>query len=159
MGKVEEDIKEQLAAFAGKYGPVAIQHAEVESLNEDDTIVVKTIGGDEIDDVRLKSVVKAGNKLILTPKIGSTVLIGRIEAGDEWVMISADEVDKITLVIDEMRIEVDESGLLVQKQDDSLKDVLNLIIDAVKQIVILQGKNPDYIKLADAKDKVENIFR
>lgn len=158
MGKVDDDIKEQLAAFAGKYGPVAIQHAEVELINYDDTIQVKTTGGDLIDDVRLKSVVKAGNKIILTPAVGSTVLIARIENSEEWLMISADEVYKITMVIDEVRIEVDAAGLLIQKQDDSLKDVLNLIIDAVKQIVVLQGKNPDYFKLANAKTKVNNIF-
>lgn len=158
MGKIEDDIREELGRFAAKYSPVMVMHADVVSINEDDTIKVKTVGGDEIDDVRLKSVIKAGNKLVLTPKIASTVLIGRIENGEDWVLISADEVEKISLLINEVSIEVDENGLVVSKGEDNLKDIFGLIISAVKQIVVLQGNNPDYEKLIDAQNKVNNIF-
>lgn len=158
MGKVEDDIREELGRFAAKYAPVTVMHADVVSINEDDTIKVVTVGGDEIDDVRLKSVIKAGNKLVLTPKIASTVLIGRIENGEDWVLISADEVEKLSLLINEVSIEVDENGLVVSKGEDNLKDIFGLIISAVKQIVVLQGNNPDYEKLIDAQNKVNNIF-
>lgn len=158
MGKVEDDIREELGRFAAKYAPVMVMHADVVSINEDDTIKVVTVGGDEIDDVRLKSVIKAGNKLVLTPKIASTVLIGRIENGEDWVLISADEVQKLSLLINEVSIEVDENGLGISKDEDNLKDIFGLIISAVKQIVILQGNNPDYEKLIDAQNKVDNIF-
>ena len=43
--------------------------------------------------------------------------------------------------------------------DDSLKDALTLIIQAVQQIVIMYGNNPDYTKLSEALTKVNNIFK
>lgn len=158
MGKVEDDIKEQLGRFSEKYAPVSIMHADVVAINENDTIQVETVGGNEIDDVRLKSVIKAGNKLILTPKVGTTVLIGRVENGEDWVLISADEVEKVSLVINDVNIEIDENGLMVSKGGDNLKEIFELIISAVKQIVVLQGNNPNYQKLLDAQSKVDNIF-
>jgi hypothetical protein len=158
VGKVEDDIKEQLGKFAGKYAPITIMYADVVAINENDTVKVETVGGDEIDDVRLKSVIKAGNKLILTPKIGSTILIGRIESGEDWILISADEVEKVSLLINDLNIEIDENGIMVSKGDDNMKEIFGLIISAVKQIVVLQGNNPDYQKLLNAQSKVDNIF-
>jgi phage baseplate assembly protein V len=43
--------------------------------------------------------------------------------------------------------------------DDSVKDALTLIIEAVQQIVVIQGNNPDYDKLSQALTKVNNIFK
>lgn len=43
--------------------------------------------------------------------------------------------------------------------DNSLKDALTLIIQAVQQIVVMQGNNPDYAKLSEALTKVNNIFK
>jgi phage baseplate assembly protein V len=43
--------------------------------------------------------------------------------------------------------------------DDSLKDALTLIIQAVQQIVVMYGNNPDYTKLSEALTKVNNIFK
>lgn len=43
--------------------------------------------------------------------------------------------------------------------DDSLKDALTLIIQAVQQIMVMYGNNPDYGKLSQALTKVNNIFK
>lgn len=43
--------------------------------------------------------------------------------------------------------------------DNSLKDALTLIIQAVQQIMVMQGNNPDYAKLSQALTKVNNIFK
>ncbi|HJU46360.1 MAG TPA: hypothetical protein VJ647_06215 [Chitinophagaceae bacterium] len=42
---------------------------------------------------------------------------------------------------------------------NSLKDALTLIIQAVQQIVVMYGNNPDYGKLSEALTKVNNIFK
>ncbi len=159
MSSVLDEIRDQMAKFSSKFGPEIISMAEVVKLNDDDTIAVITAGGDEIDDVRLKSVIKAGNKLIVSPKVGSVVIIGKISNTEEWLMLMADEVEKITLEIGELRLDIDEDGLLLQKDNDTLKEALNLIIESVQKIVVLQGNNPDYIKLNEAKNMVNNLLK
>ena len=159
MGKVEDDIKNQLQLLAGEFGPAQIISAKVLSVNiDEDTIAVAVDGGLEIDDVRLKSIIKAGNKLVLRPTVNSTVLIGRIENSDEWVMISPDEIDSMKLIIGDVAFEINQNGFLVKKDDKSLKDLLVLLIEAVQKIVVLEGNNPDYEKLIEAKNITNNLL-
>ncbi len=160
MGKVEDDIKNQLQLLAGEFGPAQIISAKVLSVNiDEDTIAVAVDGGLEIDDVRLKSIIKAGNKLVLRPTVNSTVLIGRIENSDEWVMISPDEIDSIRLEIGEVKYEVDQTGFLFQKEESTLKELIQLMIEAIEPIVVLEGNNPDFVKLAQAKTILINLLR
>lgn len=160
MGKVEDDIKNQLQLLAGQFGPAQIISAKVLSVNiDEDSIAVAVDGGLEIDDVRLKSIIKAGNKLVLRPTVNSTVLIGRIENSDEWVMISPDEIDSMTMIIGDVKLDVDETGFLFQKEESTLKELVQLVIEAVEQIVVIEGNNPDYIKLAQAKTILNNLLR
>lgn len=160
MGKVEDDIKKQLQLLAGEFGPAQIISAKVLSVNiDEDSIAVAVDGGLEIDDVRLKSIIKAGNKLVLRPTVNSTVLIGRIENSDEWVMISPDEIDSMTMIIGDVKLDVDETGFLFQKEESTLKELVQLVIEAVEQIVVIEGNNPDYIKLAQAKTILNNLLR
>lgn len=160
MGKVEDDIKNQLQLLAGEFGPAQIISAKVLSVNiDEDTIAVAVDGGLEIDDVRLKSIIKAGNKLVLRPTVNSTVLIGRIENSDEWVMISPDEIDSIRLEIGEVKYEVDQTGFLFQKEESTLKELIQLMIEAIEPIVVLEGNNPDFIKLAQAKTILINLLK
>lgn len=160
MGKVEDDIKNQLQLLAGEFGPAQIISAKVLSVNiDEDTIAVAVDGGLEIDDVRLKSIIKAGNKLVLRPTVNSTVLIGRIENSDEWVMISPDEIDSIRLEIGDVKYEVDQTGFLFQKEESTLKELIQLMIEAIEPIVVLEGNNPDFIKLAQAKTILINLLK
>lgn len=155
-----EHIKKELAVFAGRFAPATIIPATVLSYNAtDETVSVKLSNGAVIDDVRLRSVIKAGNKKIDLPKIGSTVLIGSIENSNEYVVIAVEEIEKEQWVIGPVKFEVDSSGFLVQKGTDTLKEILTLIIEAVNVIVVLQGHNPDYIKLQQAFTKINNLLR
>ena len=43
--------------------------------------------------------------------------------------------------------------------NDTMKEVMTLIIEAVQQIVVLQGNNPNYVKLTQALVKVNNLLR
>jgi len=110
--KEYEDIKESLQSIAAKFGPAALIPATVTTLNADDTIAVELSDGVTIDDVRLKSVVKAGTKFIITPALNSNILIGRIENSNEFVMISADEIKQVDIEIGSMKIFIDTNGIV-----------------------------------------------
>lgn len=159
MGKENEDIKNELAKFAGKYAPAAIISAVVQSINADDTIVVVTGSGLEIDDARLKSVVKDGNKFILVPKVQSTVLIGRIEESEEWSVLMVEEIDKFLLKIGTVSVDVNATGFELKKGTDTLKQILVLLVEAIQPIVVIYGNNPNYTKLTQALTKINNLLR
>lgn len=153
-----EHLKEQMGAFASKYGPRTILPATVLSINGDDTVSVLFSDGTEIDDCRLKAVVKDGNKMVLVPKVSTEVLCARIENSDEFVVISVNEVDKIITELGTVRQQVDEDGFVFSKENDTMWDAVKLLIEALELAVILQGKNIDRNKLAQAKIKFKNIL-
>jgi hypothetical protein len=160
MSLVDEQIKAELEKFSGQYGPEAIVPAKVLSYNADDeTIEVELTSGNVIDDVRLKSMVKAGNKLVIVPEDDSFVLIGKIANSEEYVVVSVDEVKEIKWKIGTVELNVDEDGVVMKKGADSLKEILTNIIQACQVIVVAQGNNPDYTKLATALTKTNNLLQ
>src|SRR5438093_6812381 len=120
MVKELNEIRNHFSAMAGQFGPAAVIPAEVTAVNSDDSIQAVLASGLELDDVRLKSVLKAGNKLVLIPKVGSIVQIARIENSDEYVVIAVEEITKMLLVVDTVKMEVNDSGFLMQKGADTL---------------------------------------
>jgi exosome complex RNA-binding protein Csl4 len=159
MGLVEQQIKDEFVKFSEQFGPAAIVMATVTAVNDDDTVAVIFSDGSTVDDVRLKAIVKAGNKVLLIPAAGSIVLVGRIRNSDEYVIVSVSEISEIQTVIGTVTQSVNEDGLLFQKGTDTLKDALVLFVEAMEPIVILEGRNPDLVKLAQAKVKLLNILR
>ena len=158
--KEREQIKEQLGNFAAMYGPAAILTATVTAVNnDDDTVTVDFDNGNTMDDVRLKAVVDTGNKVLLIPKIGSVVLVGSIENSDEYVVLVVHEISEVVYLIDTTRYSVNASGFLIKKGDDTLKQILTLIVEAVQPMVVIYGNNPVYTKLAEALVKIQNLLR
>lgn len=64
MNRIDEDIKNELNKHASRFGPKSILPAKVVAVNSDDTIKVVFSNDVEIDDCRLKAVVKGGNKVL-----------------------------------------------------------------------------------------------
>ncbi len=160
MSLVDEQIRAEFQKFSSQYGPEAIVPAKVLSYNADDeTIEVELTSGNVIDDVRLKSMVKAGNKLVIVPEDDSFVLIGKIANSEEYVVVSVDEVKEIKWKIGTVEMNVDSDGVEMKKGADSLKEILTNIIQACQVIVVAQGNNPDYTKLATALTKTNNLLQ
>lgn len=157
--KQDEQIKEQLTAFAAKYGPAALVTATVTAVNEDDTVALLFADGSTVDDARLKAVVKDGDKIILTPAVNSKVLVGKIENSDECVVVSVDEITKIKVKVGNVEYNLDNTGFLFSKGTDTLKKILTNIVEATQQIVVIYGNNPDYTKLAEAQTSIENLLQ
>lgn len=127
-----EELKEQLAAFAGRYGPTAIVPAEVKSVNGDDTLSVLFADGSTVDDVRLKALVKEGNQFLIKPTSGSKVLIGRIANSEDYVLIAADAIDSVEVKIGTTLWKVNEKIVMKAGAEDLLtlmKDLIQAMID------------------------------
>jgi hypothetical protein len=164
MSKDVDDIREQAEKWARRFGPAAIVPATVAEINQDDTISVTLATESVIPDVRLKSAVKAGNKQVRVPEVGSMVLIGRIDNSDEWVVLSMDEISQALTVIGNTRFEITENGFLVKQGDETLKDLLSDTLDAIKsvsaelqKVVVAIGVSPDLIALQQIDAAIDAI--
>jgi hypothetical protein len=143
MNKEQDDINREFENFSRRHGPAAIVPAEVISVNEDEaTVHIKFSDDSEIDDARLKSVISDDAGIYALPSVGSTIQVARIENSDEYIVVAMDKVEKV----------------VIKNDGSSLKEILNLIIEAVQKIMVMQGNNPDFIKLAQAKTKTNNLF-
>lgn len=127
MGEVIEQIKDQLAEFAKRYGPTAIVPAVVKAVNEDGTIAVEFADGSEIDDVRLKAIVKEGNQFLIFPKADSNVLIGRISDSEDFVLIAASEIEEVEIKIGGTLFSVKEKFVIKTETEDLLTLMTDLI--------------------------------
>jgi hypothetical protein len=160
MGKAE-DIRQLLDERSSRVGPPPTMLATVQSVNASEATCV--LYDEETDleyyDVRLRPVIDDKESLTIFPKKGSWCLATRIETTDEWMMVACGEADKWRLKIGESFIEQDATGLLIKKQSDTLRQALELIIEAVMKVVVVQGQNPDYAKLQQALTKVQKILR
>lgn len=165
MGRVNDDIKNELSKFAGERGPSAIINATVQAVDETtSSVTVKLDSGLELDDVRLRAVIKAGNKVVLLPKVGSNILIGKIEGGDDYVVIAVEEIDKIIYVVGTVMFELDANGILLQKGTETLKKVLDDLIAQIKLIVVPTNVGPSGNPLNGAafdtiKTRIDNLLQ
>ena len=64
--------------------------------------------------------------------------------------LTANITGGVNVVIDE--------HLLVEKDGDTLKQALTLIVEAVQPIVVIYGNNPIYSKLSEALTKINNLL-
>lgn len=158
----DEQIREALRDMAGRFGPMQTMLAKVKSVDEDEKtcVLIEEIGEDELEipDVRLRPVAIDDNGLIIFPKADTYVLAARIENDEEWMVIAVDEADKIKWTVGTCKFEVDD-GFLIKKGDNTLKDIIQMIIEAVQQIVVVYGNNPDYTKLASALTKLNLVLK
>jgi hypothetical protein len=121
---------------------------------------VKRNGEATLIDVSLTAFQDATSYLLIKPKENSAVIVGIINNSEEQAcIIQASEVDKLSVKINTVEVIISADGVVVKKDQDNLKDVLTLMVDAVKQITVLYGNNPNYLKLQQAQTKINNLLK
>ena len=142
----------------GKRNIGVVSIAEVLQVDKNKCTCTVNIDGLDIADVRLKSTADNKRGFKIFPAIGSDVLIECIDNG-EYVVQMMGEVESVVLEIDNKKIEIDKAGIFIGNDNSSLLKVIELIIDAVMKVVVLQGQNPDYKKLIEAKSKIKTFLK
>jgi len=121
---------------------------------------VERDGEASLIDVRLMAWDDAEGYCVITPKENSIVIAGIVNNSEEQAcIIQASEIEKIHVKIATVEVKISAEGVVVKKEQDNLKDVLTLMIDAVKQITVLYGNNPNYLKLQQAQTKINNLLK
>lgn len=128
-----EQIRAGLKEMAKNDGPAVSCIAKVKSVDETKAIcVLVDEDGQEIFNVRLRPVLTGNKSFILVPKEKSYVLAVRVEDDDDWMVIAADEIKKIGYYIGNTIIEIDATGFLFKKENETLKKIMVDLVGAVK---------------------------
>jgi hypothetical protein len=108
---------------------------------EKGTINVITFEELKIPNVRLRSVIEADDKGMLTfPAKNTSVLIARINKSDNYVMISMQEPEMMKCRVGEKYLELDKDGLELSAGDDTLKKCLDDLLDEIITIYAPMNK-------------------
>ena len=160
MDAKTDDIRTQLTSFVKNQHHYSIVSATVTAINDDDTVAIVLADGNPVEDARLKSIVLNGlAKAIIVPAVDSQVLLASIENSGEYVVIAESEIQEIVAKINDANYSFTSDGFLIKKGNDTLLAALLNIIEAVQQVAIVYGNNPNFDKLATATTQLQNILR
>lgn len=156
-----EQLRQALSAHAAKHGPVQTVLAVVTEVQElAGTCTVQDDDGPPWYGIRLTPAITQGKNFRIVPTVGCKCLMARIEGGEgDWWLMWAEQIEKWQLETDGVEMELDGNGLLLKKGTDTLKQIITLMIEAMQVVVVLQGNNPDYVKLTQAMAKANNLLK
>jgi len=118
--EIQRKLKEMTAQAA------MMTPAEVVSIEKDThTITVLDVYGTKIPDVRLKSVIKNGDAIILYPAVGSIVQISPIGKEDtaEYKVMAVEEIQALEAKIGNITLDYDADG--IRLNGDTLGGLVN----------------------------------
>lgn len=131
---------------------------------------VKTIDGDtctvdDYEDVRLNSIIDdLESQFTIYPKVGSKVIIGRLEGEDDAFVIRCSEIDKVHIKIGEQLFEMAEGKFKIKTGSYDLKSILNDTLQQLASAVITTPSGPgnfspnDITKWNSLKNEVNQLL-
>lgn len=145
--------------LAAQVGPAPTVLATVVSVDQQhQTVELQDDNGQLIHAVRLRPVIDGKTSMVLFPKVGTWVLAVRIEGESEWMAIAQGEADKYQLTTGNTKMTIDNDGFIFQKGTQTMWDGLKLILEALEPVVIMQGTNINFIKLAAGKALLKGLL-
>lgn len=93
------------------------------------------------------------------PKLGTRALIGIIgnNQGNSF-LITADEIEEINIISEESEFTIKETGFIVKKGSESLKEVLNDMIDEINKIIVINGTTINVPAMTVIKQRLNTIL-
>ena len=131
---------------------------------------VKTVEGDtctvdNYEDVRLNAIIEDTNsQFTVYPKLGSKVIIGRLENEDNAFVVGVSEIEKVIIKISDQLFEMKDGKFKITNGDVSLKSILNDGFDQLGKAIIMTPSGPgkfsnaDKTVFADLKDKTNQLL-
>lgn len=128
---------------------------------QENTCTVQRENAPTLYKVRLTAIEdEVGSFIKIKPRLGSVVLCGIIEGLQaEASVLQCSEIDEVQIIVGNKEYKINQDGHLIKGGDDTLKEALELIIEAIEFIIVLKGRNPDRVKLEEAKNKLQNILQ
>lgn len=150
------EVRKYIQAIVGDMSNLPISGV-VQSV-DGETCSVELVSGLVVSDVRLKATVSDGDKkLLLTPKIGSTVLMLSSDLTvSNLTVIVVDEVEKIEILTDSLSIVVDDK-VSIKNDSVNLAQVLNDLCALLKTFQVTTPTGPSGVVLATTIQKINVV--
>lgn len=148
------ELAQSLQSLTKTSDEVYAKVCEVLEIDQDEkTVNVKPVDDTaEIYNVRLQAESETGG-LVLFPKVGSMVLVVFVNKNNAAV-VNTSEIEKLSLVIESCTFQVDNSGFLLQKQNETLKKLMADLLKAIKALKFNTNNGPT-IQLINIQDFIE----
>lgn len=109
----------------------------------------RTVTVEDADDLTLYDVLltpvdgSANSKLFIQPTIGSVVLVGNVGNSEgRYEVLAFSKADKVRAIMGQVSIEASAAGVQVAFGEDTLKTMLNDLIDQIKLITVTTSGGP-----------------
>ena len=145
MSEVDEILKQAINALGAKRKKFTLLIGSVESV-EGDTCTV-----DHYEEVQLNAIIdNLESQFTIYPKLGSKVIIARLDDSDSMFVVRVSEIDKVTIKIGNQLFEMKDGKFTIKSGDVNLKSILN---DAFAQLNIASIITPDGVGQFSPTDK------
>lgn len=126
------------------------------------TCDVLCANGMEIPAAQLKTLKDATKGLVLIPAVGSEVWM--INIGDEWLVLSIEELDKIIGIVGNSTFTIDTDGYSLQRSGESLANIMQDLMTALAQMTYTNGGGTTGVanNVADLntiKTRLQNVLK
>ncbi|CAM2904379.1 hypothetical protein [Flavobacterium frigoris] len=144
MSEVDEILKQAIVALGKKRKKFTLIVGAVKAI-EGDTCTV-----DDYEDVQLNAIIEdLDSQFTVYPKVGSKVVIARLDDSDSMFIIRHSEIEKITIKINDQLFEMKDGKFTVKSGELSLKSILNDGFDQLTKAVIMTPSGPGKFSAAD----------
>ncbi len=100
--------------------------------------------------VRLVAIDEAQDYCLIYPKIGSKVIVGRLENTDELFLIQCSEVEKVIVKMGLLKFEMIDNKFKIESGGANLKSILNQVLQQLQVLAITTPAGPGTGSLSPA---------
>ena len=139
MADTRHDLHQALNEFVRRRQTLTTFLAQVTAVNETDlTCDVKDDQGIEIYDVRMRATVDGSDDgAVLIPSVDSWVVVASIgNSESEYVVIATSSLSKVLYLVGTTRLEMTTAGVLIERNNQTLRAALDALVDAIKLITV-----------------------
>jgi hypothetical protein len=144
MSEFDELFRQAVAGTKKNKGKFTLIVGTVKDV-ENDTCTV-----DNYEDVRLNAIIgDSESHYTVYPKVGSKVVIGRLENEDNAFVLGVSEIEKVIIKIGNLLFEMKDGKFTIKSGNLSLKSILNDGFDQLDKAIITTPSGPGKFSPAD----------
>lgn len=112
-----------------------------------------------VDELEYFDILLGLGSLYRKPKINTTCLIGVYDGHTTaGFLIETEQFEELIYTSDTSEFVIKESGFIVKKGDESLKDIMNDWIDEVSKIIVIQGTTINVAAMQLIKQRLNTVL-
>ena len=130
-----------------------VDHVNAVEMTCDVTLI---IDDSTVEGVRLNANLNPESGLIQLPLVDSIVIISFLDHSLAYVT-QYSLIDSYDLKIEQVNFQINKQGYLIQKGDDSLKELMTDLINLLKNLKVNTSQGPSTIPLTDTQTSLDQV--